>query len=312
MKVFLISHIADADGVMPVILTDLAFENYDYKLLDIKDVDAFMNESIDNNLFDEYDKVFMTDLNVSEELAERINNIDFINKFIVLDHHIGSMDLNKYDFITVVDEANNMKESGTSLYYEYLIKNYPNDLLLKNSVKYMVNLVRLGDTWEWKKYNIQEARDLSTILSYYGIEEFIDNYKMFLRENNEFYFNKMENTLLKIDRYKKEDYINYIKENMVIRNINGYNAGIVFAENYRSELGNELSEIYKDKIDFVMIINLNRSISFRCVKDDIDVNEIAKLFNGGGHKKAAGAPLKDNTYEKLIDEFLKINSVKEL
>ena len=311
MKVFLISHIADADGVMPVILTDLAFENYDYKLLDIKDVDTFMNESIDNNLFDEYDKVFMTDLNVSEELAERINNIDFKNKFIVLDHHIGSMDLNKYDFITVVDEANNMKESGTSLYYEYLIKNYPNDLLLKNSVKYMVNLVRLGDTWEWKKYNITEARDLSTILSYYGNEEFIDNYKMFLRENNEFYFNKMENTLLKIDRYKKEDYINYIKEKMVIRNINGYNAGIVFAENYRSELGNELSEIYKDKIDFVMIINLNRSISFRCVKDDIDVNEMAKLFNGGGHKKAAGAPLKDNTYEILIDEFLKINKKED-
>ena len=52
MKVFLISHIADADGVMPVILTDLAFENYDYKLLDIKDVDTFMNESIDNNLFE--------------------------------------------------------------------------------------------------------------------------------------------------------------------------------------------------------------------------------------------------------------------
>ena len=307
MKVFLISHIADADGVMPVILTDLAFENYDYKLLDIKDVDTFMNESIDNNLFDEYDKVFMTDLNVSEELAKRINTIDLKNKFIVLDHHIGNMDLNKYDFITVVDEANNMKESGTSLYYEYLIKNYPNDLLLKNSVKYMVNLVRLGDTWEWKKYNITEARELSTILNYYGNEEFIDNYKMFLRENNEFYFNKMENTLLKIDRYKKEDYINFIKDNMIIKNINGYNAGIVFAENYRSELGNELSEIYKDKIDFVMIINLNRSISFRCIKDNVDVNEIAKLFNGGGHKKAAGAPLKEDTYEKLIDEFLKIN-----
>ena len=140
----------------------------------------------------------------------------------------------------------------------------------------MVNLVRLGDTWEWKKYNITEARDLSTILSYYGNEEFIDNYKMFLRENNEFYFNKMENTLLKIDRYKKEDYINFIKDNMVIKNINGYNAGIVFAENYRSELGNELSEIYKDNIDFVMIINLNRSISFRCIKDNVDVNEIAK------------------------------------
>lgn len=304
MKVFLISHIADADGVMPVILTDLTFENYDYKLLDIKDVDTFMNESLDNNLFDEYDKVFMTDLNISEELAKKINNSDFKEKFQVLDHHIDAINLNKYDFEKVVDEANGMKESGTSLYYKYLLTYYPNDLLNKNSVKYMVNLVRLGDTWEWKKYNIPEARDLSTILYYYGNEEFIDNYKIFLRENNEFYFNKMENTLLKIDRYKKEDYINIMKDKVVIRDINGYKAGIVFAESYRSELGNELSEYYKDKIDFIMIINLNRSISFRCVKDNINLNEIANLFGGHGHQKAAGAPLKEDLYETLIDNVL--------
>ena len=304
MKVFLISHIADADGVMPVILTDLTFENYDYKLLDIKDVYTFMNESLDNNLFDEYDKVFMTDLNISEELAEKINNSDFKEKFQVLDHHIGAINLNKFDFEKVVDEANGMKESGTSLYYKYLLTYYPNDLLNKNSVKYMVNLVRLGDTWEWKKYNIPEARDLSTILYYYGNEEFIDNYKIFLRENNEFYFNKMENTLLKIDRYKKEDYINIMKDKVVIRNINGYKAGIVFAESYRSELGNDLSEYYKDKIDFIMIINLNRSISFRCVKDNINLNEIANLFGGYGHQKAAGAPLKEDLYETLIDNVL--------
>ena len=304
MKVFLISHIADADGVMPVILTDLAFENYDYKLLDIKDVDIFMNESLDNNLFDEYDKVFMTDLNISEELAEKINNSDFKEKFQVLDHHIGAIDLNKYDFEKVVDEANGMKESGTSLYYKYLLTYYPNDLLNKNSVKYMVNLVRLGDTWEWKKYNIPEARDLSTILYYYGNEEFIDNYKIFLRENNEFYFNKMENTLLKIDRYKKEDYINIMRDKVVIKDINGYKAGIVFSENYRSELGNDLSEYYKDKIDFMMIINLNRSISFRCVKDNVNLNEVASLFGGKGHQKAAGAPLKEDLYETLIDNVL--------
>lgn len=309
MKIFLISHVADADGVMPVILTDLAFENYDYRLLDIKDVDSFMLESFDNKLFDDYDKVFMTDLCVSEELAEKINNMEFRNKFQVLDHHIGSISLNKYDFIKVVDEANGMKESGTSLYYKYLLTYYPNDLLNRNSVKYMVNLVRLGDTWEWKKYNIPEARDLSTILFYYGNDEFIDNYKIFLRENNEFYFNKMENTLLKIDRYKKEDYINNMKDKMIIRKIDKYNAGIVFAENYRSELGNDLAEEYKDSVDFIMIINLNRSLSFRCIKDDIDLNEIASLFGGKGHKKAAGAPLVDNLKETLIDDILKMYNI---
>ena len=44
------------------------------------------------------------------------------------------------------------------------------------------------------------------------------------------------NTLLKIDRYKKEDYINIMRDKVVIKDINGYKAGIVFSENYRHEL----------------------------------------------------------------------------
>lgn len=306
MKVFLISHIADLDGVMPVILTDLVFEEYDYKLLEIVDVDNFMNESLDNNLFDSYDKVFMTDLNISSEVADRIDNSDFKNKFQVLDHHIGSIEMNKYSFDKVVDEANGMKESGTSLYYKYLLANYPNDLLNKESVKYMVNLVRLGDTWEWKKYNIPEARDLSTILYYYGNDMFIDNYKVFLRENKEFYFNKIETTLLTVDRNKKEDYIENMKDKITIKEIDNMKVGIVFAENYRSELGNDLCEYYKDTIDALMIINLNRTLSFRSVKDTADVNKLASIFGGGGHFHAAGAPLKDNIREILIDKYLEI------
>ena len=306
MKVFLISHIADLDGVMPVILTDLVFEEYDYKLLEIVDVDNFMNESLDNNLFDSYDKVFMTDLNISKEVADRIDNSDFKNKFQVLDHHIGSIEMNKYSFDKVVDEANGMKESGTSLYYKYLLVNYPNDLLNKESVKYMVNLVRLGDTWEWKKYNIPEARDLSTILYYYGNDMFIDNYKVFLRENKEFYFNKIETTLLTVDRNKKEDYIESMKDKITIKEIDNMKVGIVFAENYRSELGNDLCEYYKDTIDALMIINLNRTLSFRSVKDNADVNKLASKFGGGGHLHAAGAPLKDNIREILIDKYLEI------
>lgn len=306
MKVFLISHIADADGVMPVILTDLAFEEYDYKLLEIVDVDNFMNESLDNNLFDSYDKVFMTDLNISSEVADRIENSDFKNKFQILDHHIGAIKMNEYSFDKVVDEANGMKESGTSLYYKYLLANYPNDLLNKESVKYMVNLVRLGDTWEWKKYNIPEARDLSTILYYYGNDMFIDNYKVFLRENKEFYFNKIETTLLTVDRNKKEDYIENMKDKITIKEIDNMKVGIVFAENYRSELGNDLCEYYKDTIDALMIINLNRTLSFRSVKDTADVNELASIFGGGGHFHAAGAPLKDNIREILIDKYLEI------
>ena len=66
MKVFLMSHVADLDGVMPVVLTDLAFSDYDYQLLDIAEVDPFMEEKLASDFFHSYDKVFLTDLGVSK------------------------------------------------------------------------------------------------------------------------------------------------------------------------------------------------------------------------------------------------------
>lgn len=303
MKVFLISHIADADGIMPVILSDLAFEEYDYKLLDIKDVDSFVLESIDNNLFDNYDKVIMTDLCVSNTVAQKIDSIDLKNKFIVLDHHFGNLDLNKYSFIKVVVENNGIKESGTSLYYSYLIDNYPNNYLKQDSVNYMVRLVQLADTWEWVRFNVPESRDLITLLSYYGLDKFINKYCKFLRKNKEFYFDEAEKLLIDIDKTKKQNYFDLALENIIFKEIKGYKTGIVFAEEYRSELGNYLAEYYKDKIDLVIIINLNRSISYRCVKDDVNVSDFAEFFGGKGHAKAAGSPLKDNIKEIIIEEL---------
>ena len=111
MKVFLISHIADIDGITPVILSKLVFKDFDYKLLEVSEVESFMNDALDNNLFDEYDKVFMTDLCVNEAVASRIDLLPLKDKFQVLDHHIGNMELNKYSFIKVVEEANGFKES---------------------------------------------------------------------------------------------------------------------------------------------------------------------------------------------------------
>lgn len=309
MKVLLISHIADADGIMPVILTDLTFEDYDYQLLDVGDVDSYMNEGLDNNFFDNYDKVFMVDLCVSESIADRINNIDFKKKFLILDHHYANLSLNKYSFIRVVDEENGIKESGTSLYYKYLLTNYPNELLKRNSVAYMVTLVRLGDTWQWKEFNVYEARDLVTILSYYGNEKFIDNYSRFLRKNNEFYFNDAERILIDIDNNRKLEYIDNMKNNIIFKQINGYKVGIVFAELYRSELGNALAEYYCDKVDLIMIINMNRSISFRAIKDNINLSDFAKLFKGKGHKLAAGAPLPDKLKEETLTMILQCNEL---
>lgn len=87
--------------------------------------------------------------------------------------------------------------------------------------------------------------------------------------------------------------------------INGLTAGIVFAESNISELGNTMCE-NNPNIDFAMIISIDKSISFRTVKDNVDVSGIAKSLNGGGHKKAAGSPITEEIKDRLIKELLKI------
>ena len=305
MKVFLISHIADADGITPIILTNLVFKEYDYHLLEPSEVDEYMKYAISNNIFDNYDYVFVTDLCFTDDVARIIDNMDLKNKIHVLDHHYSRLELNKYDFIDVIDEKNGKKESGTSLYYKYLLDNYPNDLLKRKSIETLVDLVRSGDTWEWKKTNNELARDISTLLAYYGIDEFVKKYTKFVRENEEFSLDDIDKTIIQVDRRRMKEYIDDCKSKVIIKEIRGYKVGIIFAELYRSELGNDLAEYYKDEVDFIIIINMNRSISFRGIKQELNLGEFAKLFNGYGHKLASGAPLPEGLKEEVIQYVLR-------
>ncbi len=307
MKIFLISDISDIDGITPVILSQLTFSSFDYHLLHVTKLDAYLEEKIKDRFFDNYDKIFITDLCMSEELAKKINTTPLKDKIQVLDHHYRNIPLNSYSFITVVDERNGIHESGTSLYYEYLLEHYLNDNIKKESVSYMVSLVRLNDTWDWKRFGVEEARYLPILLSYYGIDYYIDNYVRFLKEHNKFYFTEAEQLLIDVERKRVKNYIEEQKERVIFKELNGYHVGIVFAELYRSDLGNALAEFYQDKIDFIIIINLNRSISYRGVKEDISVADFANIYGGSGHMKAAGSPLPDSIRDEIIDLIFKTN-----
>ncbi len=307
MKVFLISDISDIDGITPVILSKLTFSDFAYHLLHVTKLDAYLEEKMTENFFDDYDRIFITDLCMSEEMAKKIDATPLKEKIQVLDHHYRNLPLNSFSFIKVIDERNGIHESGTSLYYEYLLERYLNNNIKKECVSYMVSLVRLNDTWDWKRFGVEEARNLPILLSYYGTDYYIDNYVKFLKENNEFYFTEAEQMLIDVERKRVKDYIEDQKERVIFKNLNGYHVGIVFAELYRSDLGNVLAEFYQNKIDFIIIINLNRSISYRGVKDDISVAEFASIYGGSGHKKAAGSPLPENLREQIVDLIFKIS-----
>ena len=296
----LLSHIADLDGITPIILMNLINEEFEYELFDVHDLDNFIFDNLDTDYFDKYEKVYITDLGVSEKCAKKIINSKYKNKFRLFDHHESRSYLNDYDFAIEKEEIDGFKVCGTTLFFDYLVNEYNNPILKKESVLTFVELVRENDTWQFTEFK-EDSMNLSALFDFYGKETYIDIYTEFLKNNDKFYFNKTELIILKSLNREKDEYLKLMEEKTIFRNIKGYNIGIVFAEKYRSKLGNHLAHIYKDKVDFICIINLARHISLRGIKENKPVNKFAELYDGGGHPLAAAMPFKEEIKEKIID-----------
>jgi len=307
MKIFLFSHIADCDGITPVILSKLAFNQVDYKLLN-NPIDKDFLEFVNNYDFSDYDYIYMTDLCISEETLNQLDE-SFISKFKIFDHHIARNEMNKYDFIDVIEERNNIKECGTSLYYEHLCKKFDNELLRKNVTKDIVEIVRLADTFSWEE-NQERNFALTDFLSIMGIDEYVDYFYNFILNNQDFYLEEKYKFLFEIESKRKINYIEEKEKQLIKANINPYNIGIIFAESYRSILGNELAR-RNPELDFIIIINLSRSISYRGVKENINLSNFASIYGGKGHKFASGSPLPDGIHELIIKTIFKEAVINE-
>ena len=297
MKRLIISHIADPDGVTPIILSKLVFEEFDYILSENKDV----NSNVRNNL-DKYDFIYVVDLNISEELADYIEE-NYKDKIMILDHHLSCDNMNKYSFIEV--NANG-KESGTSLYYKYLLNNYNNDLLNRESTKLLVEHVRTMDIYDFSKTSKEEAEKLEMIFKIYGKDRFIDKYYNVIINDLELY-SKEDLNLVELEKGRIKRYIE--EKEFIEISLDNKRVGVVFAERYISELGNYLINKY-DYLDYIVLINMDKKISYRG-NGKVDLSVIAKKFGGGGHINAAGNCLPSGLKEKVIKEIFPDAIIKE-
>ena len=297
MKRLIISHIADPDGVTPIILSKLVFEEFDYILSENKDV----NDNVKNNL-DKYDFIYVVDLNISEELADFIEE-NYKDKIMIIDHHLSCNNMNKYSFIEVNAEG---KESGTSLYYKYLLNNYNNNLLNRESTKMLVEHVRTMDIYDFSKTSKEEAEKLEMIFKIYGKDRFIDKFYNVIINDLELY-SKEDLNLVELEKERIKRYIEE-KDFMEI-SLDNKRVGVVFAERYISELGNYLINKY-DYLDYIVLINIDKKISYRG-NGKVDLSVIAKKFGGGGHINAAGNCLSSGLKEKVIKEIFPDAIIKE-
>lgn len=304
-NLLLISHVADEDGITPVILASLVYKSVSPILLNPNEADQVYLENVSK-----YDEVHITDVNISEELAKKINEDETLkNKTKVFDHHQSSIELNKYDFIKVVVEENNRKESATSLYYEYLKTISDNPILHKDSTKGLVEQVRIVDTYDFKTEEDKEALNLDYLFSILGRETYITYFKDYITNNEKFEYTEKERFLIKLQKDKIDNYITHKAKEMFKVKLDNHVVGIVYAETNRSLLGNYL--IQNNDIDFAVVINISRSISYRG-QDKVDLSVFSAKYGGGGHKNAAGSPLPKDLLEnitKLI--FNNITFIKE-
>lgn len=286
----IISHKADPDGVTPIVLSKLVFKDFKYILADIDEVDKFVMDNID-------EEIIVVDLNISEETANYILNNN--KNVLVFDHHLSNKDMNKYPFIKVVD-VDGIKQSGTTLYYNFLLEKYNNDLLNKDVTKKLVEHVRTMDTYDFSITSKEEANNIVVLFKIYGRELFIDKFYNVIINSNKLY-SKEDLNLIELENLRIK---RYIEEKEIIEiSLDNKKVGVVFAERNMSELGNYLVNKY-DYLDYVILINVDKSISYRG-NNKVDLSVIAKKYNGGGHFNASGSPIPIDLKEKIIKEIFK-------
>ena len=309
MKVLLFTHSQDIDGMGCAVLARKAFG--DYTLVPTKTFEITKNVEnyIKSKKIYDFDKIYVTDLCIKEPVLKFIDNDEILkNRLLVLDHHKTEIEEgnNKYDFVNIIVQKNGRKESGTSLFYNYLIQN--NYLQRSNILDELVEWTRQYDVWDWESKNNINARNLHVLFEILGYDAYLKIINDKVDKLNSIVFNNYEKEV--IDKFNKEmekDILNILNDmKCVDLSIDGniFKVGFVKCPyKYRNDMNKFIKKNNVYNIDAVgMIMTDIETVSYRQVKD-IDVSIISKYFGGKGHR-GAGSNLQENEKFKMV-----INSI---
>lgn len=309
MRVLLFTHSQDIDGMGCAVLARKAFNNYTLVPTKTFDITKNVEKYIESKAIYDFDKIFVTDLCIKEPLLKFIDMDEMLkNKLLVLDHHKTEIEEgnNKYDFVNIIVQKNERKESGTSLFYNYLIQN--NYLQRSNILDELVEWTRQYDVWDWESKNNINARNLHVLFEVLGYDAYLKIINDKVDKLNSIVFNNYEKEV--IDKFNKEmekDILNILNDmKCVDLSIDGniFKVGFVKCPyKYRNDMNKFIKKNNVYNIDAVgMIMTDIETVSYRQVKD-VDVSIISKYFGGKGHR-GAGSNLQENEKFKMV-----INSI---
>lgn len=291
----------DLDGLGCGILAKLAYgENADISYCSYRNLNQRVVDFLDNPK-NQNEEIYITDLAVNGETEKRLAKWDQEGHHIrMIDHHVTALHFNHYKWGKVKSEYSSGKKTcATSLFYDELLEQQV--LQPRRSLAEFVELVRQYDVWEWAENNNVTAKrlnDLFYILSRETLEEEI--LQRINSNPDSFSLTETESMILDLEERKIERYI-YSKNRQLIQAfIDPYYVGIIHAEQYLSELGNELNKLHPH-LDMIVLLNMaSKKMGFRTIHDSVNVAEFAKKYGGGGHPKASGCEMTEETFKKFV------------
>lgn len=318
MKIKLFTH-TDLDGVGCAIIAYLAFEkeNVDVEYCNYDDVDDKVEAFMENeDLYRSYDSIFITDISVSDQVAGMIDCLDKAERTVRLfDHHGTALRLDNYFWCTIYEYLDAVKTSGTELFYLYL----RNTLSLtysqatQHKISRFVSIVRDYDTWRWKELGEDGlvSKQMNDLFHIYGRDKFIELAMKRIMfgtspSHQDKWFSETDLLLLEQKQKDIDIYVEQKERQITVKTYQwGNTYGVIFAERYFSELGNRLCEIHPG-LAYIAMIDISRGIvSYRTIRDDINLGtDIAHNYGGGGHPKAAGSTFDISWAMDIITDWL--------
>lgn len=247
------------------------------------------------------DEVYILDFSYKRAILDDINTK--VKKLVVLDHHTTAEEELRGAPYAHFD----MTKSGVLLAWEHFVPEYP-----------ATEVVMLLDSYDlWKKEEPLYPWKM-VMMFHFACESMLKDFSFWTALMNGYY---IDPGLWKIGKEYHEKFsesVDAIKSSALteVAVINEKRIGFFFANDYISLL---CDEMYSDKnlnLDAVICCTNNKdniwSFSLRAPsKTEFFVHEIAKAFDGGGHKKAAGFKMNIEIEPGDVVEML-IGKLKEL
>lgn len=223
---------------------------------------------------------------------------------VLLDHHATSHHLIGRPWAEI-DEKN--VRCGSKMLCDYLDQYFANDHR-RDYVRYLTNVINDFDLWQKK---IPLADQLATLMTFLGQTRFVEKFSfdMIRPLNDEVFLIDFEADLVEILESRRDEAIDELVGKATVREITlpdqtRVTVGFVITDDPNiSLLLNRMLE-RKSEIQVAASVSIAKgAVSLRSRNGEPDVSRIAGIFNGGGHKAAAGHRLPQDINELILEHI---------